>query len=194
MPSSTKTCSLPSRPAPAALPLARRPIGHRGCASLARQNDSDSKCQPRVSVLDDSMVVPASAEQASQQITDASRWTDIFPPCKGARIIEQKGNDLTIEVTATVGDEVRTKGSRWTVHPAAYRPPRTPSPSSGRCAPCSRKRRRVRAARRTGVSSSAPQTRSPSASVQDVRAQHCSWTQQPCQRHRSSSACVIGNY
>lgn len=61
--------------------------------------------------------VEAAAESAWALINDVSRWPDVFPPCQAAREVAVDGNEITIEVTATVGDSVRTWQSKRRVHP-----------------------------------------------------------------------------
>ena len=62
--------------------------------------------------MEHSVEVETSRENAFNLVNAVDDWPDIFPPCKAARVVEHDGDWRTIEVTAQVGDEVRTWRSR----------------------------------------------------------------------------------
>src|SRR5947207_745393 len=54
-------------------------------------------------------------------ITDVAKWPEIFPPCRAASLVSRQGDSMTIEITAQVGDGVRTWQSRRTLDVAAMK-------------------------------------------------------------------------
>lgn len=65
--------------------------------------------------------VETSLENAFNLVNAVDDWPSIFPPCKAARVVERDGEWRTIEVTAQVGDEVRTWRSRRRLHADKHR-------------------------------------------------------------------------
>lgn len=62
--------------------------------------------------MEHSIDVESSRDNAFNLVNAVEDWPDIFPPCEAARVVEHDGEWRTIEVTAHVGDDVRTWRSR----------------------------------------------------------------------------------
>ena len=63
--------------------------------------------------------VSAGAEHAYALCLHAERWPEIFPPCKGVRIIEQTERSQLIEISALVSGHLMTWRSRRELQPEA---------------------------------------------------------------------------
>lgn len=64
--------------------------------------------------------VSASPEKAYHLINAVDEWPEFFPPCRAARIVESNGDMILIEVSAQIGEEVRTWRSRRRIDPKKY--------------------------------------------------------------------------
>ena len=71
--------------------------------------------------MEHSIDVDTPQENAFNLINAVEDWADIFPPCQQARVIERDGDWRTIEVTAQVGESVRTWQSRRRLHTAEHK-------------------------------------------------------------------------
>ena len=96
--------------------LEQRSAGPRGAGARSHAMD-----ETKLLRMEHSIEVERPPLDAYRLINAVDLWPQIFPPCQEAHVVERNGNRVTIEVTARVGDGVRTWRSRRRLHEQDYR-------------------------------------------------------------------------
>jgi aromatase len=70
-------------------------------------------------VLQHQIEVNASAQRAYELCLHVERWPEIFPPCKGTKVIEQTERSQLIKISALANGQIMSWLSRRALHPEA---------------------------------------------------------------------------